>query len=360
MTRQLKSITKIRLLLCIRELKKLVAGICIPIVMVGIALGMSAAIQSGIPSTPPTPLISSIPMKNSSALPDNGKVGIIGSSALLKSTLEHLGKPNVEVVPFLSVKAYQETLTRFYRNDSLPFVHALFVVPEGVSSDIKYNLYMDSQQPNSLVPLLLGIAEQMKQQTVVPPTNISFTSFMTLYQNNGFYLDVSTNIVPPFLAYGFSFLIPFFCESRVLEFEKGYFDYLSTMGLSPFNFYFSSFIIDLGIYLINVTSGLAVLTIARFSPFLETDFIIWLLPLVGFGPSAIVLSYILGFLFESAETCSMVLSFAIAIIVFVPYFVISMILKGEITMLSRYILSFLLPTFGIYETFSVLYVHVGN
>jgi hypothetical protein len=159
---------------------------------------------------------------------------------------------------------------------------------------------------------------------------------------------------------GFSFLIPFFSEGRVLEFEKGYFDYLGIMGLSSRDFFLSSFLVDWFLYVLNVIAALIVLSVSKFGAFANTSFLVWLLPMISFGPCMILLSYILAFAFRKQETCGMVVGFGTAIVVFVPYFVIDMIIKDQISPLAVYLIGFFLPTFALYESFSVAITHVAN
>ncbi|KAI8928437.1 hypothetical protein BC831DRAFT_112867 [Entophlyctis helioformis] len=367
---QLKAMLRLRVTLARRELRTILASILIPVIMVGIAIGMSAGIQSGIPKLDPSPLATR-PLVNPAALPDTAAIAVVlpkasdaqraAVSASLLATFRALGKPGVSLVPFGSLEDYQDSLSRFYRgfaNASL--IPASFAIRDTIATTpdadgklpFKYELLIEDTQQKDLEPLMVFAAENVKQALLQQTGAVIFNPILTLFDNPGFFFDVSLTIIPSFLSYGFTYMIPYYTTSKVDERERGHRDYLFTMGLAPLMYYTASFVVDFAVYLLNVVVGSIILQVFRVKAFTETNYLLWFLPMFLFGPMCILLSYCLAFLFRKQETAGMVLGFGMAIVVFVPYFFTYFVFNNVVSMNVIYGISAALPTYGLYQAFN--------
>jgi hypothetical protein len=367
---QFKAMLNMRIILAYRKIFKLIMSIVFPVMMVGVALGMSAAIQSTIPKLPASNT-TEIPL-DTFPLPADGTFGIISTPTqrdLLVSTLtQSLGAlrgSNISIRHFESVASYQDSLIQYYRNSSgsskvfaaLSFPSEFSLTTNGDGKiAYKYDILVEATQTSQMLPAVVRIGEQMKQYLLAKSTGgaaLYFLDLISLAPTDGFIFDVSLTIVAPFLAYGITFLIPFYAETRVEEVQLGHFDYLATMGLSPLIYYATAFILDLAIYFTNILASLIILLAVQYKGLIKTNFLNWFLPLFSFGPTLVSLSYLLAFAFKKKETAASALGFGVAIIVFLPYFIVYFVAKDNISMAATYLVSLFLPTFGLYQTLSV-------
>jgi hypothetical protein len=151
-------------------------------------------------------------MVNFSLLPDPVQLGVIApNNAPIVTTLQDifagLGKP-LRTVTFESITDYQTSLNRFYKKETTEFTPAAFVLGNDYTStsggqiDFKYDLVMDSKQSSMLVPVLLNLGERLKQRLLDRNNYAEFFPLNTFYASQGVYIDISSTLVPPFLAYG--------------------------------------------------------------------------------------------------------------------------------------------------------------
>ncbi|KAL2917045.1 hypothetical protein HK105_203477 [Polyrhizophydium stewartii] len=379
--RQLAAALAMRRTLIRRELRSLIAGFLIPVIMISIASLVSTSIV--IPSADAMPSFSR-PFVNPSALKDVDAVGLVlpkatdaqaaAVTASLKASFAALGKPAMPLMPFASAADFQASLIDFYRGrPNASLVPAAIVVPDAVPTapdadgkqSIKLAVLVDDvlvtgSRLNDIAPVMEAVADNAKQALLQQTGAVSFNSLFTVFASDKFGYDISSAFVPPFAASAFAQMISIVASAVVEEREAGHRDYLITMGLHPFAYYASIFVINIVIFFINIGASSLVLYLFKIPSFINTNYLNWFLPMLTFSLCCIVLSMCLAFMFRTQASAGAALGFGMSIVVFVPYFFVYFVANDEISTGALYGISAALPTFGLYRAFSEIGLAAQN
>lgn len=110
-------------------------------------------------------------------------------------------------------------------------------------------------------------------------------------------LDLSPNFIPPFLTYGFAFLLSIWVVAVVQEIEKGHFQQLISQGCTQLTYYASLYLTDGMMGLLIAFLASIILYASNIKIFVTTSYLGWLLPICCFLWSLLGLSYLVSLIF---------------------------------------------------------------
>ncbi|KAL2913783.1 hypothetical protein HK105_206662 [Polyrhizophydium stewartii] len=144
-----------------------------------------------------------------------------------------------------------------------------------------------------------AVADNAKQALLQQTGAVSFNSLFTVFASDKFGYDISSAFVPPFAASAFAQMISIVASAVVEEREAGHRDYLITMGMHPFAYYASIFVINIVIFFINIGASSLILYLFKIPSFINTNYLNWFLPMLTFSLCCIALSMCLAFMFRT-------------------------------------------------------------
>ncbi|KAJ3307062.1 ATP-binding cassette sub- A member 2 [Blyttiomyces sp. JEL0837] len=322
---QIKAIIWMRYLLAKRDFRSVFSGIFFPLINIGVALGTSAAFQSGIPTFPKTPLTVPLDLipKLTAAPPstdilkvayifDNNNANssintdnlILWNNSISKYLTQHVTQ-NIGPSRFiLSQYKSQDDLAQseidYFRGDYVKepyFVNGGWRFNSSLETlrvdsvggiegrlDYSYTVITESGQ-DSTAPAVLGSyldsaeisflldqKQQSKSGGAGNSNNGTFGSaflqplqvFVTTFVT-GISVDIPSQIVPVFMVNSITFLTSFFAESRIRERTLGLSQQVLISGITPFAFTFATFITDFLLYLWTIVTTLILFSICAYS-----------------------------------------------------------------------------------------------
>ncbi|ORZ35188.1 hypothetical protein BCR44DRAFT_1124534 [Catenaria anguillulae PL171] len=212
-----------------------------------------------------------------------------------------------------------------------------------------------SEPPSGLAAqsLLESVFARYREQVAIgsrpqAPWMVGFqdSSLATFRVQNADQLDLSAMLVPPFVTYGLYFLVSFLAAQLVRERIDGQFDFLTVNTLSIRAYFDSFYLVSFVLLIIPCTAVFAALAV--FVPwFRETTWIGLALTFIAFSASTVTSSGMFSPLFQSKSAASVVVGFAAAIIAFVPFFVLSLIVKTQVSLAVILAMTALVPSYGL-------------
>ncbi|KAI1301009.1 hypothetical protein EDD11_005865 [Mortierella claussenii] len=365
-------------------------GVLIPFIMVGVAIGISLAIQSGIPkvtagsvdtrtfTTPETgidgpntyvdkpvayfPIIKSVPALNNL------------SDTLAKSLGQIYNQFNPVFVDYASmdnVAAYEhqnakDMLKNRTLKDYTPQLgFELDALAPSTSSSGALDLgFTITTKVNDSIPFLLSAMNTLTQNVdATSGTNgadaaqgLRFMPTLKTFRAQGSEnVDIPSYIVPAFLTFAFSFFTTFVASNLVEEKEKGQKSHLQNMGIKPPTYYLARFVIDWICYLIPVIAIFVLMGAARLQMVTSGSWVPYFLLLLVSGLPFITFGYFLSLFFQKAQSVGQVLGVGLSLVVFVPYFFVQFVFNGA-SLLAILLTGLFVPSFALERSISALAV----
>ncbi|KAF9429796.1 ATP-binding cassette sub- A member 5 [Entomortierella beljakovae] len=164
-------------------------------------------------------------------------------------------------------------------------------------------------------------------------------------------VDIPSFIVPAFLTFAFSFFTTFVASNLVAEKENGQKSHLQNMGVKPFTYYMSRFVIDLACYLLPVSASFILMGATRLQMIVSGSWVPYLILLIVSGFPFISFGYLLSLAFQKQQSVGQVLGVGLSIIVFVPYFFVQFVFGGA-SLLAILLIGLVTPSFALERSIS--------
>ncbi|KAF9107334.1 ATP-binding cassette sub- A member 5 [Mortierella sp. AM989] len=329
-------------------------GAVIPFMMIGIAIGISLAIQNSIPkvvagdidtrtfttletgieySSPVAyfPVIRSVPSLNN--LTDSVKQN-------LNSIYRDQSPVFVDYASMDDVAAYEhqnakDMLKNRTLKDYTPQLGFELdaLAPSssngGASLDLGFTV---TAAVNDSIPFLLSALNGLTQNVDATSGSDGTTAggglrflptLKTFAAQGNENVDIPSFIVPAFLTFAFAFFTTFVASNLVAEKENGQKSHLQNMGVKPFTYYISRFIIDWICFLIPIIASFVLMGVSR-------------LQMVTSG---------------SWQSVGQVLGIGLSLIVFIPYFFVQFVFGGA-SLLAIILVGIIAPSFALERSIS--------
>lgn len=151
-----------------------------------------------------------------------------------------------------------------------------------------------------------------------------------------------------------SFLSTVFVQSLVMQREKGQRTLLTVQGVSGSTYYLAAFCRDIILYLMPLVLDFIIMYSVQLPIFINTSPLPWLLLAILAGPPIILQAYFFSFFFKRSGTVGPVVGFGQALLIFIPYFIVTFATNGQVPSWIAYLLTIVLtPTFGLQFAFKV-------
>ncbi|KAI9591443.1 hypothetical protein BDF19DRAFT_455026 [Syncephalis fuscata] len=171
----------------------------------------------------------------------------------------------------------------------------------------------------------------------------SINTFPTLKEER---VVVSAYIVPTFVIYGFSYFTAFYATTVVREREQGHRAHLSSMGIGSRVYLLASFIRDFVLSLIPIVASIVLLAATQLPVFAEGSALPWIFVELLLAIPMIGQAYLISNLFQRSTSVGATIGIGMAVIVFVPYFIVHFVFQDAISLMTICIVAIFLPTFG--------------
>ncbi|RUS21769.1 hypothetical protein BC937DRAFT_91503 [Endogone sp. FLAS-F59071] len=137
--------------------------------------------------------------------------------------------------------------------------------------------------------------------------------------------------------------------------EKGQRTLLTVQGISGGTYYIAAFCRDLILYLMPLVLDFIILYSVHLPIFINTSPVPWLLLAILAGPPIILQAYLFSFLFKKSASVGPLVGFGQALLIFIPYFIVTFATNGQVPLWIMYLLTIVLtPTFGLQFAFKNL------
>ncbi|KAI8053071.1 hypothetical protein BDF22DRAFT_733929 [Syncephalis plumigaleata] len=390
---QLYALLSLNLLAARRQPSYFIGGLLLPLMMVGIAIGVSAAIQSSLPninvgSRVKVPIVAAagnLSRTNSFPYVATDSLDNVWRNQLqtkltrsltfspsaspnfthykdmtqladhLVNTLQKQRQQGINDAPNSPVIGYALTRLDEGSNGNLgQFDYGftmLFDDKEGIRAPIALNaMNVASQSISGNDSTSTGDANGLQLQSAI-------NTFPARKEERAL---ISTYFVPAFTIYGLSHFISFFAVTMVREKEHGHRAHLSSMGIGSRVYLLASFIRDILLSIIPVIASIVLLAIAKVPVFTEGSALPWIfielllfIPLIG-------QAYLVSNLFERTASVGAIMGVGMAVIVFVPSLIVKFVLNDVITITTICIITIFLPTFGANQALSQLAIDTSQ
>lgn len=145
----------------------------------------------------------------------------------------------------------------------------------------------------------------------------------------------------------------FFATTQVREREHGHRAHLTSMGIGTRVYLLASAIRDFTFAQLSIVASIVLLAAARVPIFIESSALPWIfielfliIPIIG-------QAYLLSNMFQKSGTVGATLGIGMAVVVFVPYFIVHFVLQNNVSITAISIVAVFLPTFGAERALSV-------
>ncbi|KAG0215821.1 ATP-binding cassette sub- A member 2 [Mortierella sp. GBA43] len=374
-------------LVTVRNPSVFIFGAVIPLMMIGIAIGISLAIQSNIPKV----VAGTVDTRTFTAI-ESGT----------KSLRDYVGPPLVYIPVIKSVPSLNnltDTITQGMRQayGQLNPYFVDYTSMDDVASyehqnakDMLKNKTLQDYTPQlgfeldalggSATSLDLGFTVAIANNKSIPflmttlnalTQNVDATSgsngatagqglrFMPTLKTFGAQgtenTDIPSFIVPAFLTFAFSFFTTYVATNLVTEKEAGQKAHLQNMGIKPLTYYMARFVIDWVCFLIPVVASFILMGAARLQMITSGSWVPYLLLLLFSSFPFISFGYLLSLFFQKSQSVGQVLGIGLSLVVFVPYFFVQFVTGGA-SILAIVLIGLISPSFALERSISAIAV----
>ncbi|KAF9197383.1 ATP-binding cassette sub- A member 5 [Haplosporangium sp. Z 27] len=367
-----------------------VFGAAIPLLMIGIAIGISLGIQSNIPKvvagTVDTrtftlletgietsyveEMVTYFPVIESVSSLDNLTNAVTQG---LQTVYQPFNPVFVDYPSMDAVAAYEhqnakDMLKNRTLKDYTPQLGFELdaVAPSTVGGGSTLDLgFTVTTAVNDSIPFLLSLLNGLTQNVdATSPGNgagnvgsgLKFLSTLKTFSAQGSEnVDIPSMIVPAFLTFAFSFFTTFVASNLVAEKENGQKSHLQNMGIKPFTYYMARFVIDMACFLIPVIAAFALMGGVRLQLITSGSWVPYFLVVLIAGLPFISFGYLLSLFFQKQQSVGQVLGIGLSLVVFVPYFFVQFVFGGA-SLLAVLLIGFIAPTFAMERAISTIAV----
>ncbi|KAG0231103.1 hypothetical protein BGW42_000520 [Actinomortierella wolfii] len=359
-----------------------IIGIFIPLMMMGIAIGISLGIQSNIPEIKAgaidtrvidlketgiaekyvgprvvyTPVIQAVSELNTLSM--SVADGLKSVLAPFNPVVEYY--PSMDAVAQYEHRMGKEMQHNRTKKDYLPqlgFELDSLKANPGGSVDFGYSIAFAK---NESIAFMLTMLDRLTQNVDPQTMNLGNSStinflptlktFGALREEN---FDMASFIVPAFMTFAFSFFITFVASNLVYEKEKGQKNHLQSMGIKPGTYYMARFVIDYICYFLPVVMTFVLMGALRLQMITSGSWVPYLFLLVISGFPFISLGYLLSVFFNDSQAVGQVLGIGISVVVFIPYFFVQFVFGGA-SLLAIILVGVIAPTFALERSISAV------
>ncbi|KAF9939968.1 ATP-binding cassette sub- A member 2 [Modicella reniformis] len=383
-----KALTAHNLLVAFREPSVLIFGAAIPFLVIGIAIGISLAIQSNIPKIvegmvdtrtftaleglqkptayvgPPVvyfPVVKSVPSLNN--LTDS-------VAQNLKQTYSEFNPVFVDYASMDDIATYEhqnakDMLKNRTLKDYMPQL-AFELGALGASSTINGGVDLGFTimiAKNDSIPFLLSAMNGFTQNVDATTSGSNgagaelglrfLPTLKTFGAQGNENVDLPSLIVPAFLTFAFSFFTTFVAANLVTEKEVGQKAHLQNMGINPLTYYLARFVIDWVCFLIPVLASFILMGATRLQMITSGSWVPYFLLLLVSGFPFITFGYLLSLFFQKSQAVGQVLGIGLTVVVFVPYFFVQFVFEGA-SLLAIILIGLITPSFALERSISAL------
>lgn len=370
----LRALLTLRLHSLRRDVRSLGTGLIAPILLMGIAVVMCKAIWSSIPHSETGP-IQAIPMEaktvadlanNQAILPHlKPSTGNKATSDVAWEVLEPPLQKLVRNVSTTSTLSFTSIATRSKLNDittgqgtlNPPTTVAGFEINSATNSPgdsrvdaLNVTILYSDKSSFSLAVFTHLLIVSLGKTLNIRLGEAAILSMNHVFEDTGVvdgYQALENTILPSFTVFGLVFLLPTFTQTVASERTVGQLGQLSLAGVGSTVYFTSHLVSQLLLYWVSVIAAIVLLACLE-DPLLGASPFAFCFPIIMFGLPLIAVSHVLSHLFRNPDTIGPVLGFASAMVVFVPYFIITFPFENKISDGALYTLCFALPTFNVF------------
>ncbi|KAF8929078.1 hypothetical protein EDD21DRAFT_382503 [Dissophora ornata] len=362
-------------------------GALIPLMMIGIAIGISLGIQSNIPKvtagTIDTRTFTTLEtgIQSSYVSTPVAYFPVIKSVSTLDNLTDYVsqnmnkiyGQFNPVVVDYASmddVAAYEHQNAKdMLKNRTLVDYEPQLgfeldaLAPStsngGASIDLGFTVVT---AVNDSIPFLLSALNEFTQNVdatsgsngTTAGTGLRFLPTLKTFGAQGNEnVDIPSFIVPAFLTFAFSFFTTFVASNLVTEKENGQKAHLQNMGIKPLTYYLARFVIDWICYLVPVAASFILMGAARLQMITSGSWVPYFLLLLVSGLPFISFGYFLSLFFQKSQSVGQILGIGLSLVVFVPYFFVQFVFDGA-SLLAIILIGLLSPSFALERSISAI------
>ncbi|KAF9977711.1 hypothetical protein BGZ73_005074 [Actinomortierella ambigua] len=370
--------------LTIRSPVVFIIGALVPLMMMGIAIGISLGVQSNIPEIKAGAI-------DTRAI-DLKETGIIEAYKYVSKPVVYM--PVIQAVPELTTLSnsvadgLKKVLTPFNPVvKDYPSMDAVALYEHEVGAAMQKNRTMKDYLPqlgfeldslnvnpsgsvdfgytiafaqNDSMAFMLTTLDRLTQnvdpqtKTIGGGSSLNFLlTLKTFGARREENFDMASIIVPVFMTFAFSFFITYVASTLVYEKEKGQKNHLQSMGIKPGTYYMARFVVDYACYLIPVVMVFVLMGGLRLQMITSGSWVPYFFLLLLSGLPFISLGYLLSVFFNDSQTVGQILGIGLSIIVFVPYFVVQFVTGGA-NLLAIILIGFFAPTFALDRSISAI------
>ncbi|KAG0360849.1 hypothetical protein BC939DRAFT_479636 [Gamsiella multidivaricata] len=386
---QFRALAAHNLMVTFRNPSVYIIGALVPLIMIGVAIGISLGIQSSIPKVvagsvdtrtftiletgiqDPTsyvgtpvayfPVIKAVPALNN--LTDSVEQS-------LRQTYSQFNPVFVDYASMDDVAAYEHqnaknmlknTILKDYKPQLGFELDALgpSVSNDGASLDLGFTVAIAQ---NESLPFLLSALNRFTQNvdatsgsngaTAAQGLNLRPT-LKTFGAQGSENVDIPSFIVPAFMTFAFSFFTTFVAVNLVTEKENGQKAHLQNMGIKPVIYYFARFVIDWICYLVPVLASFVLMGATRLQMIVSGSWVPYFILLLVSGLPFIAFGYFLSLFFQKSQSVGQILGIGLSLIVFVPYFFVQFVFNGA-SLLAILLVGLLTPSFALERSISAI------
>ncbi|GJJ78111.1 ABC-2 type transport system ATP-binding protein [Entomortierella parvispora] len=365
-----------------------VLGALIPLLMIGIAIQISAGIQSNIPevvageienrtfsleetgisgSYVSTPVVYFPVVKSVPAL-DNLTDSVVQN---LKQVYSVFNPDFVDYPSMDAVAAYEhQNAKNMLKNRTLmdydpQLGFEMDALGPSTSTSGAVDLgFTISQSVNDSIPFMLSQMNQFTQNVdATSGSNGSeaalglrfLLTLQTFPAQGSENTDIASYVVPAFLTLAFSFYTTFVASNLVQEKEQGQKAHLQNMGVKPSTYYLARFVIDWICYLFPVVMSFVLMGEHRLQMITAGSWVPYFLVLLIAGFPFITFGYLLSLFFNNQQSVSQVLGIGMSLIVFIPFFFVQFVFGGA-SLLAILLVGLIAPSFALERSISAIAV----
>ncbi|KAI8866896.1 P-loop containing nucleoside triphosphate hydrolase protein [Ramicandelaber brevisporus] len=218
-------------------------------------------------------------------------------------------------------------------------------------------LYRDSNSPSKLsLPIMMNVLSTASQAGISGeglPLRLQATyqTFPALNSDNS---DIGAVLVPLLLSFGLSFTVVGATASLVLDRETGIRDHMIIMGLSTRVYLAANIIRDTILFMIPCSISLILLAATKVPVFIETNFAGFFFLILFTGPGFLLFAYNWSRLFNKAASAIAVTGIVISICNFLPYLIVQVALKDNVSNLANLLIGLFVPTYALFRGLRLL------
>ncbi|KAG0048759.1 ATP-binding cassette sub- A member 2 [Gryganskiella cystojenkinii] len=380
-----KALVRHNLMVQLRTPSVYIFGSLIPLMMIGIAIGISLGIQSSIPKVVAGTVETRTFDSQETGISDTFAVAPVvyfpiiksvpGLETLTDSVVQNLKKAYLNFTPDFvdypsmdAVASYEHQNAKdMLKNRTLKdYTPQLGVELDAVAAsttgavDLGFTI---AQSANDSIPFLLSQVNQFTQN--VDATNgggnaanaslgLRFVPTLKTFPAQGSEnVDLPSFIVPAFMTFAFSFFTTFVASNLVGEKELGQKSHLQNMGVKPSTYYLARFVIDMLCYLVPVATTFILMGAVRLQMITSGSWVPYFLLLLVSGLPFITFGYLLSLFFQKQQSVGQVLGIGMSIVVFVPYFFVQFVFDGA-SLLAILLIGLIAPSFAMERGISAI------